>query len=388
MSDHAIPEVGAEHEHEHGREHEHGQPRAATAAPSAPGAADAPVADVPPAGEADGSDGLRRTTAEDAESLRMLLETAAALRPVEEIADLVTLLRRTGQLPDSADQALRAAAVSRPVEDVIALAVLLAEGQEQRSQPDVAASEGEPEGEPGATPLPAASPAQTGVAPAVAVHRPAPAAEPGTVPPAPDPEFAPSEPAAGVGEVPHEVLVTEVQKSTPSRMLRWPVAAALLVSAVAYVPGQLSGTPAGSRVWLMLGLAGACLVLAGLVVARDRTWVWSATTLTGIGLVSLQALTATLGVHLLDDTMAGRLPWPTGATMLCAGLVAVLSGMALLYRSEQAQRPAPRPADFVLPEAAATALDTRYDTRAGLGPDHPQEAEAAAAPPDRQTEPA
>ncbi|MFD3697994.1 hypothetical protein ACFWUZ_17875 [Streptomyces sp. NPDC058646] len=94
--------------------------------------------------------------------------------------------------------------------------------------------------------------------------------------------------------------------------------------------------PTGSLAWLLLGMAGVCLVLGVLLVVGDRAWVWSATTLFGIGLVSLHALTAATGVNLLGIAVGGLLPWPTGATMLAAGLTAVLSVMALLYRSATA----------------------------------------------------
>ncbi|MFD3697995.1 hypothetical protein ACFWUZ_17880 [Streptomyces sp. NPDC058646] len=120
MSDHAIPDT------EPGPEPEPGdrvQARSATAAQ--PPTPVLPAPDAPPTGKEQDLDEVSRTT-DGAASLRMLLETAVVRRSVDGIADLVTLLRGSGQLPEGADQALRAAAVSRPIEDVISLAVLLA----------------------------------------------------------------------------------------------------------------------------------------------------------------------------------------------------------------------------------------------------------------------
>lgn len=42
-----------------------------------------------------------------------------------------------------------------------------------------------------------------------------------------------------------------------------------------------------------------------------------------------------VGADLLGVALGGLLPWPTGASMIAAGLTAVLSAMALLYHSDR-----------------------------------------------------
>src|SRR5437899_520324 len=56
-----------------------------------------------------------------------LLRTAAAHRPVAEVALLVGLLKQTGDVPNPGDVALRAAALTRPVDEVTQLVALLNE---------------------------------------------------------------------------------------------------------------------------------------------------------------------------------------------------------------------------------------------------------------------
>ncbi|MEV6654997.1 hypothetical protein [Streptomyces sp. NPDC051219] len=74
--------------------------------------------------------GAEGAEAMDGESMQTLLWTAATRRPVEEVAALVTLLRRTGEIRNAGDEALRAAAVTRPVDEVMKLVALL------NAQPD------------------------------------------------------------------------------------------------------------------------------------------------------------------------------------------------------------------------------------------------------------
>lgn len=57
--------------------------------------------------------------------IRTLLWTAATVRPLDEVAALVRLLKQTDRLPNPGDEALRAAAVSRPIDDVHHLVALL-----------------------------------------------------------------------------------------------------------------------------------------------------------------------------------------------------------------------------------------------------------------------
>ncbi|MFE7311882.1 hypothetical protein ACFU7T_02015 [Streptomyces sp. NPDC057555] len=66
-------------------------------------------------------------TSQENVSFRTLVWTAATTRPVEEVAALVELLKRSGEDPNPGDEALRVAAMSRPVSEVGPLLALLSE---------------------------------------------------------------------------------------------------------------------------------------------------------------------------------------------------------------------------------------------------------------------
>ncbi|MFE6686890.1 hypothetical protein ACFVFQ_10475 [Streptomyces sp. NPDC057743] len=66
-------------------------------------------------------------TSQENVSFRTLVWTAATTRPVEEVAALVELLKRSGEDPNPGDEALRVAAMSRPVSEVGPLLALLGE---------------------------------------------------------------------------------------------------------------------------------------------------------------------------------------------------------------------------------------------------------------------
>ncbi|MFJ3174929.1 hypothetical protein ACIPJK_29625 [Streptomyces roseus] len=361
MSDYAIPESGSEPGPGPEGDRVPTRTERAAAQPTPAALPDSASAEPAAAAQAEDVDAAARS-AEGTASLRMLLETAVARRSVDEIAKLVTLLRESEGLPEGADQALQAAAASRPIEDVISLAVLLADAQKQEPhtaqarQADGPPYDDDPPPEPQ---RPRPHPQQSGPEAALADRR-TPAHEPR--PPSPDLQYATRPPGAE-----EEV---RVQASTPGRVLRWPVALTLAVCALLYAPRPPLGMPTGGLAWLMLGLAGGCLALGVLLLVGDRTWVWWTTTLVGIALVSLHALTATLNVNLLGRAVGALLPWPTGALILTAGLTAVLSVMALLYRSD---RPHPGVAadlqGYAPTEADPHSPDSAHEPAVGLAPE-------------------
>ncbi|MFJ6718396.1 hypothetical protein [Streptomyces sp. NPDC091259] len=246
--------------------------------------------DEEPSAEAAAGPGDTAVTATGDDGLRMLLQTAVACRPLEEVADLVTLLRRSGQVPDAANEALRAAAVSRPVEDVVSLALLLSNEEEAAPQPErIVPAERTRRG--------------------TRADRPRKAAR----------RRSPRPPGA------------------PGRGLRWPTVAVLVASAIAYLPRHPSRllSEGGAGSWLLLVAAAVCAALALCLVVRDRTRVWAAVTLTGLAILAVHALAAVTGLSPLSGAVGGILPWSTGFAVLLAAFGAALAGMALLYRSEE-----------------------------------------------------
>ncbi|MGW7312525.1 hypothetical protein [Streptomyces sp. NPDC054865] len=321
MSDYAIPEAEAGYgEDKQAQATSPLAPQTASPAPSGTHAVSSPQATHEGPGGAAAAD-------DSAACQRTLLETAVTCRSVEEVAELVTLLNQSGQVTDAANHALRAAAVSRPVEDVISLAVLLGAKD----------SKDEPERRPSSE------------------HRPEPTARPGRRYPRESDNRRPR---------------PDALESAPGRGLRWPVAVALAVSALMYLPrhpGRLLAS-GGLPAWPLLGLAGVCSALGVLVLVRDRTAVWTATTVAGVGLVSLQALATVLHWDLWAGALGSHLPWHTGACTFAAGLAAVLSVMVLLYRSDRPQG-TPVPRAPALPEAVAPSPDTPPDLMTSPDPE-------------------
>ncbi|MFD3547117.1 hypothetical protein ACFWUW_16165 [Streptomyces sp. NPDC058655] len=372
MSDHAIPEAGDERTAAADTRAPEPAARTSSSPSRAPEGSEPPgdahddvaeggdAGDVREAGEVGevGEMGEVVGVAGDAACLHTLLQTAVVHRSVEEVADLVKLLRHSGQVPDAADQALRAAAVSRPIEDVVSLAVLLSGEDEPHPQfePQVGS---EPQAQPYPVPEPVPAPVD---------------------PPGPDGRSAPRAFRKRADRRPRGTSDADASPRVPGRVLRWPVAGALLVAALTHLPRHPSRVLAdgSSATWLLLGVAGVCLTLAVLVTIRDRTGVWLAATATGIGIVSLHALAALLDRDPLGGAMGMLLPWPTGASMFAAGLTAFLSVMAVLYQSDRPQpipgRPIPGRPVLVTPDGTPVPPGTPPDPAT----DFVQEAEATA----------
>lgn len=105
-------------------------------------------------------------------------------------------------------------------------------------------------------------------------------------------------------------------------------------------------------------MVAVCVALAVCLAVRDRTRVWAAATVTGLGILAVHALAAMTGLSLLGGAVGGLLPWPTGIAVVVAALGAVLAGMALLYRSEQPSPvpPLPEPVPYEMPDLPEAIL--------------------------------
>ncbi|MER6254822.1 hypothetical protein ABT224_26055 [Streptomyces sp. NPDC001584] len=289
---------------------------------------------------------------------RTLLETAATCRPVEEVTALVSLLKEGGPLPDAGHDALRTAAVTRPVQDVRRMVALLGESPHEvaeadltlraaaagRSIEDVAllvtilgkedAAEAERRGRAGP-----AGPADPYAAPSD------PNAEPSAEPCAESHEERYEEPYAPQPRYP-ELYVAPYQepprRTAPvdppaasraralRRVLRWPVAIALLVSGALHLPNDLTALQYAAPVdYLPLLVTVLCLVTGALVALRDTTAVWRAGAATALGVVALHVLGGSLRYDPLAGAVGGTLAWAGVTVVLCAAVGAVLAGLAL-----------------------------------------------------------
>ncbi|WP_329440435.1 hypothetical protein OG906_05165 [Streptomyces sp. NBC_01426] len=271
------------------------------------------------------------------EPVQTLLETAATCRPVEEVTELVSLLKRTGQQPDVGHAALRAAAVSRPVDEVGRMVALLGEPPHGdvdadvtlraaavgRSIEDVALLAGYLDTDRGDRTEAPAGPthARPPVAQPPADHHPAPHRE---RPPVTRPEPRPPAPRAG-GALRH--------------VLRWPVAAALLLCGVLHLPGDPGALSVlGLGDVPPLAVAFLCLVAGGLLMARDTPAVWRTGAVTALAVVALHVVAGIALVDPLEGSLGGLHAWAGVTTVLCAGAGAVLAGVALMYRPKRVDR--------------------------------------------------
>ncbi|MGW7334036.1 hypothetical protein ACWGIU_36640 [Streptomyces sp. NPDC054840] len=289
--------------------------------------------------------------------MRTLLETTATCRPVEEVTALVSLLTEGGPLPDAGHDALRTAAVTRPVQDVRRMVALLGESPHEvaeagltlraaavgRSIEDVAllvtilGKEDAAETERGGSAGPA-GPAAPDADPS------GPHAEPSARPPEERHE-APYEPRyPELYEAPYQAPPRRTAPVDPPvasrdrvlrRVLRWPVAMALLVSGALHLPNDLTALPFAAPVdYLPLLVTVLCLVSGALVALRDTTTVWRAGAATALGVVALHVLGGSLRYDPLAGAVGGTVAWSGVTVVLCAAVGALLAGLALRNRRE------------------------------------------------------
>ncbi|MFA7764537.1 hypothetical protein [Streptomyces sp. NRRL S-448] len=298
--------------------------------------------------------------------MRTLLETAATCRPVEEVTARVSLLKEGGPLPDAGHAALRTAAVTRPVQDVRRMVALLGESPHEvaeadltlraaaavgRSIEDVAllvtilgkedAAEAERRGPAG--PVGPAGPADPYAAPSDPHAEPV--VESPAEPSAEEYEEQPYEPRyPELYDAPYQEPPRRTAPGDPPaasrdralrRVLRWPVAIALLLSGALHLPNDLTALQFAAPVdYLPLLVTVLCPVSGALVALRDTTAVWRAGAVTALGVVALHVLGGSLRYDPLAGAVGGTLAWAGVAVVLCAALGAVLAGLALRNRRE------------------------------------------------------
>ncbi|MFJ2647354.1 hypothetical protein ACIO1C_11570 [Streptomyces sp. NPDC087420] len=301
------------------------------------------------------------------EPIRTLLWTAATARPLEEVAALVSLLRRTGEVPSPGDEALRAAAVARPLEEVMQLVALLHEPPHEFDEADTtlrAAAVGRPiedvaelvsifggdESETArfmGSPRPTADAVETdateaaddadgddgqeapvrAVRPAgiaAAFSRPASAPDRAQVPAA-----AGARPRRRTGKA-----AVPAPTSALRSVLRWPAMAVLLVCAVLHLPTDYTRLGSGSVAdVLALALTVVCVVSALWLAVRDTVRLWVASASAALAVVIAQAVSAVAGMDLLSSSV-GRFPGASVVAVVCAVAAVALGGTALTLRRQ------------------------------------------------------
>ncbi|MEU3777831.1 hypothetical protein AB0F11_32495 [Streptomyces sp. NPDC032472] len=116
------------------------------------------------------------------------------------------------------------------------------------------------------------------------------------------------------------------------RLLRRPVAAALLGCGVLHLPGD-APAPA-SAAWpaplLPQTAAALCLGLGALLAVRDADGAWRAAAAAAVGVVALHVVGGVTGFAPLQGAVSASLGRAAGVTaVLCAAVAGLLSGLAL-----------------------------------------------------------
>ncbi|MFF2523172.1 hypothetical protein [Streptomyces liangshanensis] len=291
------------------------------------------------------------------EPIRTLLWTAATARPLEEVAALVSLLRRTGEVPSPGDEALRAAAVARPLEEVMQLVALLHEPPHEFDEADTtlrAAAVGRPiedvaelvtifGGDEAETTRPAAAdraaeargPVDGDDTAEAAPDAPAKAVRPAGIASA----FSRPAPAPAAAARPRRRAGTTAVPAAGSALrsvLRWPVMALLVVCAVLHLPTDYTRLGSGSVAdVLSLALTVVCLASAVWLAVRDTVRLWVASAAAALAVVIAQAVSAVAGMDLLSSSL-GSFPGAAVVAVVCAVAAVGLAGTALTLRRQAA----------------------------------------------------
>ncbi|MEU0525927.1 hypothetical protein [Streptomyces niveus] len=319
------------------------------------------------------------------EPIRKLLRTAATYRPLEEVAALVMLLKRTGEVPNPGDEALRVAAVARPIDEVMRLVALLNEPPHEIDEADTtlrAAAVGRPieevaqlvsylgthENEPhfGAAHR---SPERGEPVPTL-FDRPDEQDEQGEH----DPYLGPAEPA---GQAAHAARAQEARRVAPwtsapagplpqvprpaptegrrrtsgpaahtestalRSPLRWPAAAALLACGVIHLPTDFAGVRSGGYAdAVSLVVTVFCLAFGLWLAAADSARIWAAGAATAVGIIAAHTLSGLGTVDLLRRSLGADFAWASPAALGCAAVALVLAGTVLTLRQKTAQKDA------------------------------------------------
>ncbi|MFB7629796.1 hypothetical protein ACFC0M_02420 [Streptomyces sp. NPDC056149] len=335
-------------------------------------------------------------TSQENVSFRTLVWTAATTRPVEEVAALVELLKRSGEDPNPGDEALRVAAMSRPVSEVGPLLALLGEAPHTaeasyealraaavgRSIDEVAqliklfdrVQEGRVPvgGPPPGDGTPDAFADTMGMAtttlptvnndPHVDPYAdpygdpygplghdygrpgqgPADAADPAMrenhrdAPPRPQraPWPAANQPYRGADWQAAGAPAQPGQEvgGVLRSVLRWPAAAALVLCGLSHLPLGVSESHGGPSDAISMTIAVVYLLLAGCLAMRDTAVVWTTSAVAAVTVIVLHALSRAGVLVPLRSSLGDTTMWPE---LLAVGLAIVsagLAGAALLLR--------------------------------------------------------
>ncbi|MEV0781145.1 hypothetical protein [Streptomyces sp. NPDC050428] len=338
------------------------------------------------------------------EPIRTLLRTAATYRPLEEVAALVMLLKRTGEVPNPGDEALRVAAVARPMDEVMQLVAMLNEPPHEIDEADTtlrAAAVGRPieevaqllsylgthENEPpfttahrndGKRPEPARAPQTPTLfdSPDEQDRRerdvreqharePDPHVAPWTSAPAGPPPVVPSlAPPAGVrtGAGSGDRTPSFALRSPLRSPLRRPAAVALLACGVIHLPTDFADLRSGGYADVAsLVVTVLCLVVGAWLAMADTARIWAVSAATAVGIIAAHTLSGLGALDLLQSGLGAHFDWASLVAMGCAAVALSLAGLTLMTR-QNAMRRAAEKAIQRLPRRPAPTVDAANDS--------------------------
>ncbi|WP_219852898.1 hypothetical protein, partial [Streptomyces solincola] len=271
------------------------------------------------------------------------LRAAAVARPLEEVRQLVAMLNEAGHPIDESDTTLRAAAVGRPIEDVVQLVSILGTAQSAPAEAPVAGgAAGRTAPAPAAEPVPAAAvapePAAEPAAPA-AQHLAAATAAPAVQVPE-DPKVRPPRSMTAAAAQPEPAAPASGESAARRHSaLRWPAAVALLVCGAVHLPVELAGLRAGSGALVSLVVTALCMVAAVVLVMRESPRAWMAAAMTAVGVFLVHTVAGDEAPLLLERSVGAAFTWSGTAALVASVLVVLLAGKVLL-RQRSEVRPA------------------------------------------------
>ncbi|WP_329095251.1 hypothetical protein [Streptomyces sp. NBC_01439] len=279
------------------------------------------------------------------------LRAAAETGPVQDVRRMVALLGESPHEAAGADLTPHAAAVGRSIEDVALLVTIL--GKEDAAEAERRGRAG-PAGPADPYALPSGSHTEPSTEPSTqhstqhsstrSAKHSAESYEEGREEPFesryPEPYDGPyQEPPRRAGRVTPRAAPAAPRAASRDRalrrVLRWPVAIALLGSGALHLPIDLTALQFAAPVdYLPLVVTVLCLVSGALVALRDTRAVWRAGAATALGVVALHVLGGSLRYDPLAGSVGGTPAWAGATVVLCAAIGAVLAGLALRNRRE------------------------------------------------------
>ncbi|MCB5169687.1 hypothetical protein LG634_33420 [Streptomyces bambusae] len=266
-----------------------------------------------------------------ADPLRTLMDTVATCRPLDQVTELVSLLKEGGRHPDLVRDAVSTAAVNRPVDEVGRLIGHLCQSPQEQAEAEIAlraAAAGRPIED-------VATLVGILAAPTPPVPVPVPVPEPdGREPVGPRP--------AEEGSVEYDMARLTVRRRapeappaepparTPRPEVRWAAGLALLFVAALHLPADPAAVLSGAGDAVVPAVTAVLCVLGALALTvRSAVAAWWGAAATAGAVIVLHLAGRTAGFDPLSGTLGAPVPWAGAAAVLGAAIALILTAAVL-----------------------------------------------------------